>query len=173
MPPNNGACEQNSSDPASVMAQVNDRRWVVAFAGARDSYQVPIALHESGLLQSLVTDFYAPFDQVSFAQASKLLPSSICTKLGKRFDSALPSRFVQSDFGYAIRNWWDPEGWMHRVGSLGARAGQIAATERCSIFAYAHVATSAFSAAPCGHRGPTRSPNASSAPCAANASTIS
>jgi hypothetical protein len=134
------------------MAQVNDRRWVVAFAGARDSYQVPIALHESGLLQSLVTDFYAPFDQVSFAQASKLLPSSICTKLGKRFDSALPSRFVQSDFGYAIRNWWDPEGWMHRVGSLGARAGQIAATERCSIFAYAHVATSAFSVAGVGQR---------------------
>src|SRR2546423_1769686 len=33
------------------MPSANDERWVVAFAGARDSYQVPTALHDSGLLQ--------------------------------------------------------------------------------------------------------------------------
>jgi len=36
---------------------------------------------------------------------------------------------------------------MHRVGSLGERAGSLAAKQDCSILAYSHVATSAFAAA--------------------------
>lgn len=72
------------------MATANDHRWVVAFAGARDSYQVPIALHQSGLLQTLVTDFYAPLDQPVPAAVADLLPSLLRSKLRKRFDAALP-----------------------------------------------------------------------------------
>jgi glycosyltransferase involved in cell wall biosynthesis len=34
--------------------------FVVAFNGARDAYQVALALHERGLLSKLVTDFYTP-----------------------------------------------------------------------------------------------------------------
>ena len=129
------------------MATANDHRWVVAFAGARDSYQVPIALHESGLLQTLVTDFYAPLDRDVFARASRFLSSSFRTKIARRFDSALPSKLVESHFEYALKNWWDPESWMDRVGSLGEPAGQLAARYDCSILAYAHVATTAFSVA--------------------------
>lgn len=128
------------------MATANDHRWVVAFAGARDAYQVPIALHEFGLLQTLVTDFYAPLDRDLFARVSKLFPASIRSKIGRRFDSALPSDLVQSDLGYAIKNRWEPHEWMHRIGSLGKRAGRIADREHCSIIAYAHIATSAFAA---------------------------
>src|SRR4051812_1259307 len=126
------------------MASANDERWVVAFAGARDSYQVATALHDSGLLQMLVTDFYAPLDRDLCANVSKLLPSSMRAKLSRRFNRELPSRLVRSELAYAISNWWHPEKWIQRVGPLGERAGQIAARERCSIFTYAHVATSAF-----------------------------
>lgn len=34
--------------------------WVCVFNRNRDNYQVPLALHEAGLLETLVTDFYAP-----------------------------------------------------------------------------------------------------------------
>ena len=134
------------------MAAANDHRWVVAFAGARDSYQLPIALHEAGLLHTLVTDFYAPLDRGILASVSRLLPSSLHTKIARRFDPALPSKFVESHVGYALKNWWDPESWMDRVGSLGEQAGRIAARHDCSVLAYAHVATPAFSAASAGRR---------------------
>lgn len=126
------------------MATANDHRWVVAFAGARDSYQVPIALHESGLLHKLVTDSYTPLDRPLPAAVAEVLPSPMRSKLRRRFSPALPSRLVKSHSAYPIRNWWEPDGWMYRVGSLGERAGQIAAKEHCSILAYAHLATSAF-----------------------------
>ena len=134
------------------MATGNDHRWVVAFAGARDSYQVPIALHEFGLLQTLVTDFYAPLDRGVFTRASRLLPSSLRTKIARRFDPALPSKFIESHLDYAIKNWWEPESWTDRVGSLGEQAGRVAARQNCSILAYAHVATTAFSTAGTGTR---------------------
>jgi hypothetical protein len=41
--------------------------WVAVFAGARDGYQVPIALKEAGLLKTLVTDFYGLWIGASFA----------------------------------------------------------------------------------------------------------
>ena len=134
------------------MAAANDHRWVVAFAGARDSYQVPVALHESGLLRRLVTDFYAPLDQPVPAAIATVLPSRVRSKLRKRFDPRLPSRLVESHSSYAIENWWEFDGWMHRVGSLGERAGRIAAKEDSSILTYAHLATSAFAAVGSGRR---------------------
>lgn len=126
------------------MATTNDHRWVVVFAGARDSYQVPVALHESGVLHKLVTDSYAPLDRPLPAAVAEVLPSPMRSKLRRRFGPALPSRLVKSHSAYAIKNWWEPDGWMYRVGSLGERGGQIAAKEDCSILAYAHLATSAF-----------------------------
>jgi glycosyltransferase involved in cell wall biosynthesis len=92
------------------MATANDHRWVVAFAGARDSYQVPVALHESGLLQRLVTDFYAPLDRPLPAAVAEVLPSLVRSKLRRRFDPGLPSRLVEEgdrflpEFEGQIRN---------------------------------------------------------------------
>lgn len=72
------------------MATTNDHRWVVVFAGARDSYQVPVALHESGLLHKLVTDSYAPLDRPLPAAVAEVLPSPMRSKLRRRFGPALP-----------------------------------------------------------------------------------
>ena len=40
-----------------------EEKFVVAFNRDRDFYQVPLALNEQGLLSSLVTDLYFPFDR--------------------------------------------------------------------------------------------------------------
>ena len=134
------------------MATTNNHLWVVASAGARDSYQVPIALHESGLLKTLVTDFYAPLDLPLIATASNVLPLAMRSKLSRRFSPSLPSRLVLSHLPYALRNWWEPEAWIDCVGSLGEYAARIADRHDCSILAYAHVATTAFTVGRGGRR---------------------
>ena len=76
------------------MAAANDHRWVVAFAGARDSYQVPIALHEAGLLQTLVTDFYLHWIE-AFSRASADFGHP-------RFMQKSPDAFT---LGYCLNSW--------------------------------------------------------------------
>lgn len=56
---------------------------MVAFAGARDGYQLPLALSEADLLEALVTDMYWPSDKRWFN-----------TSLGK----VIPAHFVRSRF---------------------------------------------------------------------------
>lgn len=45
------------------MLFVQPHRYLVAFNGGRDFYQLPLALHERNLLSSLVTDCYFPHDR--------------------------------------------------------------------------------------------------------------
>src|SRR3712207_9238198 len=40
---------------------------VAVLAGARDHFQLPLALHEGGLLRTLLTDMYWPADTCWFA----------------------------------------------------------------------------------------------------------
>jgi hypothetical protein len=70
-----------TENPHSIL--VNS--WVAVFAGARDGYQVPIALQEAGLLKTLVTDFYSPLDRRFVRNAVRLLPSSFQSKLSSAF----------------------------------------------------------------------------------------
>src|SRR6478672_8211944 len=53
---------------------------VVALAGARDYYQLPLALHEAGLLEALVTDMYWPDDRKYFPLSSILSPEVIAAR---------------------------------------------------------------------------------------------
>jgi glycosyltransferase involved in cell wall biosynthesis len=50
-------------ETASVSPAMSGATFVVAFNRDRDFYQVPLALHEAGMLSSLVTDFYFPHDR--------------------------------------------------------------------------------------------------------------
>jgi glycosyltransferase involved in cell wall biosynthesis len=65
--------------------------FTVGFAGARDSYQVPIALAEAGLLARFVTDFYSP----DWA-ASTGIPG--LRKLGRRHRSGLSSKLSTNSY---------------------------------------------------------------------------
>jgi glycosyltransferase involved in cell wall biosynthesis len=127
-------------------ASVNS--WVAAFAGARDAYQVPIALQEAGLLKTLVTDFYSPLDRSILRNVVRLLPSSFQSKLSRRFSPALPSRVVQSHPLYSLKTWRNPQSWAEHVSLLGEAAGRVAAEHGCGLLAYSHIATSAFAQAP-------------------------
>ena len=122
--------------------------WAVVFAGARDSYQVPVALQEAGLLEKFVTDFYSPLDKPFALAAVALLPGSMQYKLRRRFHPALSSGLVEWNLRCALRNLRQPEDWPRQVHLLGRRAGRIAAERGSALLAYAHLATSAFAEAP-------------------------
>lgn len=139
--------------PALVSQSLDDsyksiQSWVVVFAGARDSYQVPLALHGCGLLNSLVTDFYAPLDHPLAAGARKLLTRSLQAKLSRRFHPGLPSRSVHSELRYTISTARHPDDWPEHADLLGTRAARIAEENASGILAYSHVASSAFMQAP-------------------------
>jgi glycosyltransferase involved in cell wall biosynthesis len=132
-----------SENPHSISVD----SWVAVFAGARDGYQVPIALKEAGLLKTFVTDFYSPLDRPSVRSAVRLLPSSFGSTLNRRFSSKLPSRLVQSHPLYALKTWRNPQSWTEHVSVLGEAAGRIAAEHGSGLLAYSHVATAAFAQA--------------------------
>ena len=66
---------------------------VVTFAGARDGYQLPLALREADLLEALVTDMYWPRDRAWFCTSfGKVIPDRL---LRARFCDGLESTKVQ------------------------------------------------------------------------------
>lgn len=69
--------------------------WVVAHSGARDEYQLPLALHESHSLEWFVTDWYSPMDTPILGRVLNLTPSSVRSLLLKRYRHGLPSALVK------------------------------------------------------------------------------
>jgi glycosyltransferase involved in cell wall biosynthesis len=62
-------------------------KYVCAFRGRRDAYQVPLALAEGDLLEEFITDVYG----TPAARALEgLLPESARTKLAQRYESGIP-----------------------------------------------------------------------------------
>jgi len=67
-------------------------RAVAVLSGARDHFQLPLALHEGALLEALVTDWYWPADRAWFDRtAGRLLSHSV---IEKRYQSGLASNRV-------------------------------------------------------------------------------
>jgi glycosyltransferase involved in cell wall biosynthesis len=116
-------------------------RWIVVGAGARDAYQVPIALHDAGLLEQFFTDFYTPLDRIA---SGRLIPSAIQKHVQRRFAPELPSTKVERSLLYAWRTRRDAAAWMRHSHLLADPASQAARKTGCGIVAYSHVATSAF-----------------------------
>lgn len=67
-------------------------RYVCAFRGRRDNYQVPLALAERGLLEQFITDFYASNPLLEIAN---FLPKSFQKKVRFRSLSELPSPHIR------------------------------------------------------------------------------
>jgi glycosyltransferase involved in cell wall biosynthesis len=72
------------------------KEYVTAFPGRRDSYQVPLALHESGRLVKFVTNAY---DAGPLARAIKTCGVS---RLEQRYCAGLPAHRVQPGFDLEI-----------------------------------------------------------------------
>src|SRR6266699_4436024 len=68
------------------------KKYVCAFRGRRDSYQVPLALAEAGLLDQFITDAYAvPW----LKRLARLAPGSVRAKLDSRFEPGIPADRVR------------------------------------------------------------------------------
>ncbi len=123
---------------------------VVPFFGARDHYQLPIALHEQGLLECHLTDLYFPADRRWFQNtAGKLLSDAA---ISRRFDPLLPSRQVciaRTMLGPAALGIGagKTRTQRRRDDALGARAARLAAERGAALFSYSYYAASAFEAA--------------------------
>jgi glycosyltransferase involved in cell wall biosynthesis len=119
--------------------------YVVAFSGARDAYQVPLALHQTGQLNALITDFYAP-------ELPSLLKRRF-PKLAGRNQNGLPFWKARSSFqvAWTSRSWSFARKNRATVGDLkrsqdllSRAAGRIAARTGSDLFLYAGYARVAF-----------------------------
>src|ERR1700726_3743351 len=81
---------------------------VVAFAGARDAYQVPLALAEAGLLERLVTDRYLPswFGPLlqAFGRPELAAPNLPFSKI--RVPSGALADFIAEKLGFGSTGGW-------------------------------------------------------------------
>jgi glycosyltransferase involved in cell wall biosynthesis len=129
---------------------------VAVHRGSRDGYQTARALHEAGLLETLVTDLYWPADRAWARRVEKIAPDRISAALRRRNADGLPSDSVSScwmsGLGAFMANeqHWLPFNvarnavrWCDR--SLGRRAGRIATEKRAALLSYSYYAHSAFS----------------------------
>lgn len=121
---------------------------VVPFSGARDHYQLPIALNEGEYLESFVTDFYWPMDQRVFHSLKGRLPKRL---INARFSDQLPSYKVDISrkaqlFALGSRFFHTPTWIRKKDRALGAMANRIALQTDSSVFSTNYYAFDAFSA---------------------------
>lgn len=127
-------------------------RWVVVFNGARDGYQVPLALHEQGMLESLVTDWYTPYDLPAVRALLDRGPASLRGALLRRFRPGLPSARVRTRPLATLTTRLRPGTMRDADVRLGERAGGLACRSGAGILSYTYYAASAFAAAGGGPR---------------------
>ncbi len=80
---------------AHTSPSVSSRHVVVVHAGARDAYQLALALSEAGLLDALVTDLFWTSDRLWARLLERLLPSKIVRMLHQRSATGLPATKVR------------------------------------------------------------------------------
>ena len=78
-------------------------RAVVVQSGARDAYQVALALAEAGMLDTLVTDLFWPCDRAWARALTHLLPRALQEQIVRRSAPRLPSRRVRQLLIRALR----------------------------------------------------------------------
>jgi glycosyltransferase involved in cell wall biosynthesis len=125
-------------------------KYVCAFRGRRDSYQVPLALAEAGALEEFITDAYAgPVTEA----AARLLPAGLSEKLRSRQQPGIPRDRVTSLWGLtAIERLRHHLGYspsltfakLDRQFSLAAAAS--ARATRGNLYLYSSYAWEAFNA---------------------------
>jgi glycosyltransferase involved in cell wall biosynthesis len=120
---------------------------VVALAGARDGYQLPLALSEADLLEALVTDVYWPSDKRWFnTSLGKTIPDHL---LRARFCVGLDSRNVRVSVGawaLSICGHVAPPLGMNPYGDrmLSRKAKSIALRKSAAMFCCSYYAYEAF-----------------------------
>lgn len=119
------------------------RRFVVAYNRDRDSYQVPLALHEAGMLEAFVTDFYR--------SDNPLIQSVTPARLKRRYIEGLPASIVQPALKALLLQVYHEsrksggDDWYLAVDALLSRkAADIAAGASADLLLYSQYALEAF-----------------------------
>jgi glycosyltransferase involved in cell wall biosynthesis len=132
--------------------------YVVAFNGVRDFYQVPVALHERGLLERFVTDVY-----YSDHALARRLPWM--TRFRHRHTKGLPSRLTTSDWYATALEVLDPRKFgplfalsHYKVfdivdDHLSQTALKVAQRTNADLFLYSGFAYEAFLRSPARRKG--------------------
>jgi glycosyltransferase involved in cell wall biosynthesis len=109
------------------------KKYVTAFAGRRDSYQLPLALHENGRIVKFITDAYDAGPWASLLKATGV------RGLERRRCDELPDRFVDSRLRYellerALQRVMQPsragviaDAWFARAAAMAANASGASA----------------------------------------------
>ena len=121
---------------------------VVVQAGARDRYQLPLALYEDGLLEALITDLYWPAERRGFAALDGLGPfKRLASERNCRgIDSRLvhmPMRAVAADIATHLTG--NRRVSVHKDTILSRSARHEAEKRQAAIFSYSYYAAEAFS----------------------------
>ncbi len=136
---------------------MNSSRVVVVHGGARDNYQLALALQECDLLEVLVTDLFWPAKAAWAQWLEGKLPPALKSLLRQRSQAGLPAhrirqapvsgfiahivdrlKFVPFSAKRYVRRWSD--------GRLGKMAGRIARARRCGLVSYSYYGFQAFEA---------------------------
>lgn len=120
--------------------------WVVAFNGARDGYQVPLALAETDRLEALVTDWYSPLDRAPVAALAARLPARVRQLFERRYRAGLPSSKVHVLLREAVRQVVQRDALALVDSRLGAYAGRLARARGAGVLAYSFYGHAAFAA---------------------------
>lgn len=135
--------------PQGAGARTLQPKAVVVLAGARDHYQLPLALHEGGLLQALLTDMYWPADKTWFAHsAGRLMPADV---IASRYCVGLDSRRVRVSgkaLGAAALMKAGRTTRLNRYKDkvLSREARRLALDAGAALFCYSYYASEAFKA---------------------------
>ena len=129
---------------------------VVVHGGARDSYQLALALTEAGLLESLVTDLFWPSDRGWARKVASSLPSGLRELLGRRSAPGLPFREVKLCLLHGLRSvlmeklprlpFETRRKWNREAdAALGRAAGKLARKTNTGLVSYSYFGYDAIS----------------------------
>ena len=149
--------QQKNAVNLGASSPVHKRRVVVVHAGARDGYQLALALAEADLLEKLVTDFFWPGPDERGNRLLNLLPDAVKRKLMLRSVAGLRAskvkQLVTSGFGGLLLDkasilpfaW---RRWLTRSADarLGRAAGQLAKQTDSVLVSYSYYGFDAFRA---------------------------
>ena len=139
----------------AASARTAQARVVVVQSGARDAYQVALALAEAGLLEALVTDLFWPADRAWAKRLARHLPAGLEAMLRQRSEPRLPSSAVRlcaltgaltllleklRHVPLPIRR----QAMRHADATLGQTAGRLANQRNAGLLSYSYYGFDAF-----------------------------
>ncbi len=147
------ADHEATSIPASSMSR--KRKVVVVHSGARDAYQLGLALSEAGMLEVLITDLFWPSDQRWAKRLFRSLPLQLRSLLQQRSESRLPSARVRLcaltglttlllDKALWVSLSRKRQSMRAADAELGRKAGQHATDTGAALLSYSYYAYDAF-----------------------------